>query len=319
MKPALSPKHFHDEVAAFTFVESRVWPNGPTCPHCGGFERIGKMKGKTTRLGLYKCYQCYKPFTVRMGTVFEASHVPLRYWLQAMAFMTASKKGISSNQLHRTLGVTLKTAWFMSHRIREAMRVVGVEPMGGAGKTVEIDETLIGRISDAPKHVGPGEHYSLRNVVLALVERGGSARTFHVEGTTMATLLPIIRANVTQKSGVMTDELATYNKLGDDFARHASVNHSKDEYVRYTNAVIFPDGKPYVIHTNTVEGYFSIFKRGMQGVYQHCSEKHLHRYLAEFDFRYSNRIKLGINDVERADIALKGIVGKRLTYRTARV
>jgi transposase-like protein len=248
MSSVLSEKHFHDEVAAFAFVESRVWPNGPTCSHCGGVERIGKMKGKTTRLGLYKCYQCYKPFTVRMGTVFEASHVPLRYWLQAMAFMTASKKGISSNHLHRTLGVTLKTAWFMSHRIREAMRVVGVEPMGGAGKTVEIDETLIGRISDAPKHVGPGEHFSLRNTVLALVERGGSARTFHVEGVTMATLLPIIRANVTQKTGVMTDELATYNKLGDDFARHASVNHSKDEYVRYTNAVTFPDGKPYVIH-----------------------------------------------------------------------
>jgi transposase-like protein len=319
MPSTLSAKHFHDEVAAFTFVESRVWPKGPTCPHCGGVERIGKMKGKTTRLGLYKCYQCYKPFTVRIGTVFEASHVPLRYWLQAMAFMTASKKGISSNQLHRTLGVTLKTAWFMSHRIREAMRVVGVEPMGGAGKTVEIDETLIGRISDAPKHVGPGEHFSLRNIVLALVERGGSARTFHVEGTALATLLPIIRANVTQKSGVMTDELAAYNKLGDDFARHASVNHSKDEYARYTNAVTFPDGKPYVIHTNTVEGYFSIFKRGMKGVYQHCSEKHLPRYLAEFDFRYSNRIKLGIDDVARADIALKGIVGKRLTYRTARV
>jgi transposase-like protein len=231
MSSTISAKHFHDEVAAFAFVESRVWPNGPTCPHCGGVDRIGKMKGKTTRLGLYKCYQCYKPFTVRIGTVFEASHVPLRYWLQAMAFMTASKKGISSNQLHRTLGVTLKTAWFMSHRIREAMRVVGVEPMGGAGKTVEIDETLIGRISGAPKHVGPGEHNSLRNTVLALVERGGSARTFHVGGTAMATLLPIIRANVTQKSSVMTDEFATYNKLGDDFARHASVNHSQDEYV----------------------------------------------------------------------------------------
>jgi hypothetical protein len=176
------------------------------------------------------------------------------------------------------LGVTLKTAWFMSHRIREAMRVVGVEPMGGAGKTVEID----GRISDAPKHVGPGEHFSLRNTVLALVERGGSARTFHVEGVTMATLLPIIRANVTQKTGVMTDELAT--------------NHSKDEYVRYTNAVTFPDGKPYVIHTNTVEGYFSIFKRGMKGVYQHCSEKHLIAILQS----YSSRIKLGIDDVERA-------------------
>lgn len=319
MSSTISAKHFHDEVSAFAFVESRVWPNGPTCPHCGGLERIGKMKGKTTRLGLYKCYQCYKPFTVRVGTVFEASHVPLRYWLQAMAFMTASKKGISSNQLHRTLGVTLKTAWFMSHRIREAMRVVGVEPMGGAGKTVEIDETLQGRIDGAPKYLGPGQHNQYRNTVLALAERGGAARTFHVEGTTMATLLPIIRANVTQKSGVMTDEFSAYNRLGDDFARHASVNHSKDEYVRYTNALTFPDGKPYVIHTNTVEGYFSIFKRGMMGVYQHCSERHLHRYLAEFDFRYSNRVKLGIDDTARADIALKGIVGKRLTYRTARI
>jgi transposase-like protein len=312
MPSTISAKHFHDEVA---FVESRIWRNGPVCPHCGGVERIGKMKGKTTRLGLYKCYQCYKPFTVRVGTVFEASHVPLRYWLQAMAFMTASKKGISSNQLHRTLGVTLKTAWFMSHRIREAMRVVGVEPMGGAGKTVEIDETLQGRIDGAPTHLGPGQHNQYRNTVLALVERGGSARTFHVEGTTMATLLPIIRANVTQKTGVMTDEFSAYNKLGDDFARHASVNHSKDEYVRYTNAVTFPDGKPYVIHTNTVEGYFSIFKRGMKGVYQHCSERHLHRYLAEFDFRYSNRARLGIDDVARADLALRGVVGKRLTYR----
>ncbi len=315
MSSTISAKHFHDEAAAFAFIESRVWSDGPTCPHCGGVERIGKMKGKTTRLGLYKCYQCYKPFTVRIGTVFEASHVPLRYWLQAMAFMTASKKGISSNQLHRTLGVTLKTAWFMSHRIREAMRVVGVEPMGGAGKTVEIDETLQGRIDGAPTHLGPGQHNQYRNTVLALVERGGSARTFHVEGTTMATLLPIIRANVTQKSGVMTDEFSAYNKLGDDFARHASVNHSKDEYVRYTNAVTFLDGKPHMWSTKTVEGYFSIFKRGMKGVYQHCSERHLHRYLAEFDFRYSNRVKLGIDDAVRADIALKGIVGKRLTYR----
>jgi len=318
-KSILEIKVLQDEAAAYAWVEARIWPQGPVCPHCGGVDRISKMSGKSTRIGVYKCYQCRKQFSVKVKTVFEDSHVPIRLWLQAMYLLCSSKKGISSNQLHRTLGVTLKTAWFMSHRIREAMRVVGIEPMGGAGKTVEIDETLQGRIDGAPTHLGPGQHNQYRNTVLALVERGGSARTFHVEGTTMATLLPIIRANVTQKSGVMTDEFSTYNRLGDDFARHASVNHSKDEYVRYTNAVTFPSWKPYVIHTNTVEGYFSIFKRGMRGVYQHCSEKHLHRYLAEFDFRYSNRVRLGIDDVERTERALMGIVGKRLTYRTANI
>jgi transposase-like protein len=318
-KSFLEAKVLQDEAAAYSWVEARIWPEGPVCPHCGGIDRISKMGGKSTRIGVYKCYQCRRQFSVKVKTVFEDSHVPMRLWLQAMYLLCSSKKGVSSNQLHRTLGVTLKTAWFMSHRIREAMRVVGVEPMGGAGKTVEIDETLQGRIDGAPTHLGPGQHNQYRNTVLALVERGGAARTFHVEGTTMATLLPIIRANVTQKSGVMTDEFSAYNKLGDDFARHASVNHSKDEYVRYTNAVTFPDGKPYVIHTNTVEGYFSIFKRGMKGVYQHCSERHLHRYLSEFDFRYSNRVRLGIDDVERTERALKGIVGKRLTYKTANI
>jgi transposase-like protein len=309
MSSAISAKHFHDEVAAFSFVESRVWPNGPTCPHCGGVARIGKMNGKTTRPGLYKCYQCYKPFTVRVGTVFEASHVPMRYWLQAMAFMTASKKGISSNQLHRTLGVTLKTAWFMSHRIREAMRVVGVEPMGGAGKTVEIDETVFGKQEGAPKDASfKGSNF--RNVVLTLVERGGSARSFHVEGATIGTLMPIIRANVAKETAIMTDEASWYNDVKKSFASHETVTHSKGEYVRYETSGI--------VHSNTVEGYYSIFKRGMKGIYQHCSEKHLHRYVAEFDFRYSNRVKLGIDDAERADRALKGIVGKRLTYRTTR-
>src|ERR1700730_16791824 len=193
---SVSDKHFHDERAAYGYVEARIWPDGPVCPHCGNADpsRMKLFAGKSTRLGVRQCNECRKPFTVKIGTIFESSHVPLRTWLQAIHMICSSKKGISSNQLHRTLGVTLKTAWFMSHRIREAMRVVGVVPMGGAGKTVEIDETLIGRISDAPKHVGPGEHNSLRNTVLALVERGGSARTFHVEGTTMATLLPIIRA-----------------------------------------------------------------------------------------------------------------------------
>ena len=299
----LSAKVLQSEAAAIAWVEARVWPEGPVCPHCGGVEHIGKMQGKATRIGLYKCYQCRKQFTVKVGTVFEDSHVPMNLWLQAMYLLCSSKKGISSNQLSRTLGVTLKTAWFMSHRIREAMRFVGVEPMGGAGKTVEIDETLQGRIEDSPKFVKRGQHFNWRNTVLALVERGGSARSFHVDDATMASLLPIIRANINRETAVMTDELTAYKKLGDEFVSHQAVNHSAKEYARGDAT------------TNTVEGYFSIFKRGMKGVYQHCGEKHLHRYLAEFDFRYSNRIRLGIDDVERTSRAVQGIVGKRLTYR----
>jgi transposase-like protein len=302
----LDAKHFHDEEAAYAYLEARVWPNGPICPHCGGVERIGKMGGKSTRIGVYKCYQCRKPFRVTVGTVFESSHVPLRLWLQAVHLLASSKKGISSNQLHRTLGVTLKTAWFMSHRIREVMRVLGVKPMGGSGLTVEIDETLMGRQEGSPPPKGWGYGSKWRNVVLTLVERGGSARSFHVEGTTLGQLIPIIRANVARDSAVMTDSASWYKFLSAnvDVASHDTINHEQDEYVR--------DG---YIHTNTVEGYYSIFKRGMRGVYQHCKEKHLHRYLAEFDFRYSNRVRLGVDDVARADRALKGIVGKRLTYR----
>lgn len=182
----LDAKHFHDEEAAYAYLEERVWPNGPVCPHCGGVDRISKMRGKSTRIGLYKCYQCRKPFRVTVGTVFEASHVPLRLWLQAVHLMASSKKGISSNQLHRTLGVTLKTAWFMSHRIREAMRVVGVEPMGGEGGIVEIDETSMGKLEGAPKRIRHGGGFQWRNVVMTLVSRSGSARSFHIEGTTHA-------------------------------------------------------------------------------------------------------------------------------------
>jgi transposase-like protein len=174
----LDAKHFHDEEAAYAYLEARVWPNGPVCPKCGGFDRISKMHGKSTRIGVYKCYQCRKPFRVTVGTVFESSHVPLRLWLQAVHLMASSKKGISSNQLHRTLGVTLKTAWFMAHRVREAMRVLGMEPMGGAGKVVEIDETLQGRLEGSPKKVEHGQHFNWRNIVLILVERHGSARSF---------------------------------------------------------------------------------------------------------------------------------------------
>jgi transposase-like protein len=301
----LNAKVMQDEIAAYAWVEARVWPDGPTCPHCGATkEHVGKLQGKSTRIGVYKCYACRKPFTVKVGTVFEDSHVPMRVWLQAMWLLCSSKKGISSNQLHRMLGVQLKTAWFMSHRIREAMRVVGFEPMGGAGEIVEIDETFTGRQEGQPKRRSGWGH---KNTVMTLVQRGGSARSFHVDGTTSGQLIPIVRANISKEAFVMSDELTAYNKLGDEYWMHQTVNHSADEYVRG------------IVHTNTVEGYYSIFKRGMKGVYQHCKEKHLHRYLAEFDFRYSNRIRLGVDDVERTERAVKGIVGKRLKYRTAHI
>jgi transposase-like protein len=309
--PVLDARHFHDEEAAFAYLESKVWPNGPVCPHCGGVDRISKMKGKSTRIGVYKCYQCRKPFRVTVKTVFEASHIPLRLWLQAVHLMACSKKGISSNQLHRVLGVTLKTAWFMSHRIREAMKVLGMEPMGGEGEVVEIDETRFGFQDGMNKKRAKSFKQGaipFRNTVLTLVQRGGSARSFHVDGNTVADILPIVRANVKRETAIMTDEAGWYQWVGNEFASHDAVVHSEDEYVRREGAK--------VITTNSVEGFYSVFKRGMKGVYQHCAEKHLHRYLAEFDFRHSNRVALGVDDVARADRALKGIVGKRLTYRT---
>ncbi|MFN0219845.1 MAG: IS1595 family transposase [Hyphomicrobium sp.] len=295
----LDAKHFHDEAAAFAYLESRIWPNGPICPHCAGSERISKMKGKSTRVGLYKCYRCRKPFRATVGTVFEASHVPVRLWLQAVHLMAASKKGVSSNQLHRILGVTLKTAWFMSHRIREAMRVLGMEPMGSGGGVVEVDETYTGK-SIFP-NVGAGTQHKL--VVLTLVERGGEARSFHIGRADRRTIEPIVEANLAKEAKVASDDAGYYRGLKEKGFDHASVSHRRGEYAR---------GE---VHSNTVEGYFSVFKRGMKGVYQHCSEKHLHRYLAEFDFRYSNRVRLGVDDTERAARALSGIVGKRLTYR----
>ena len=302
MASILSEDRFHNEEAAYAWVEARIWPHGPVCHHCKSTERISKMGGKSTRIGLYKCYACRKPFTVKMGTVFEASHVPMRMWLQAIYLLCSSKKGISTRQLQRTFDVSLKTAWFMAHRIREAMATVGVEPMGGEGAIVEIDETFIGQKKDMPKQRG----YAHKHAVMTLVERGGASRSFHVEGTAAADLLPIIKANVASGSHVMTDEAGQYAALGKHFAGHDFTRHGKGEYVRG------------LTHTNTVEGFYSVFKRGMKGIYQHCGEKHLHRYVAEFDFRYSNRVKLGVDDLQRADVALAGVVGKRLMYRTAR-
>jgi transposase-like protein len=311
-KSVLCDKHFHDEAAAFEWVEKRVWPNGPVCPHCGGFDRISKMQGKSTRLGTYKCYQCRKPFTVKVGTIFESSHVAMHLWLQAIFLMSSSKKGVSSNQLHRTLGVTLKTAWFMSHRIREAMRDGVLAPMGGNGGIVEADETYYGKTKE-PK-ISPqrkGRPYKVgsrgprdKRAVLSLVERGGKVRSFHIENADKSTVAQIVSENVAKESRLHTDESRLYTGADQHFAAHETVRHSVKEYVRDD------------VHTNSAEGYFSIFKRGMRGIYQHCSEKHLHRYLAEYDFRYNHRIALGHDDTMRAEQAIKGAVGKRLTYET---
>jgi len=298
----LSEKHFHDEAAAYAWVEARIWPEGPVCPHCGGFDRIGKMGGKSTRIGAYKCYQCRKNFTVKVGTVFEASHVPMTLWLQAMCLLTSSKKGISSNQLHRTLGVTLKTAWFLSHRIREAMRVVGIEPLGGPNEPIEADETYIGGKAKNRAYREPAP----KSPVFSLIERGGRVASFHVANVTATTLKPIIAKHAHSGSTLMTDEAPLYDGIGKSFAAHGTVNHSIKEYVRL-------DG---YVHTNTAEGFFSVLKRGINGIYQHVSEAHLHRYLAEFDFRHNNRSKLGIEDGKRFSLAVQGAVGKRLTYRT---
>ncbi len=300
MASALSAPHFHSEEAAFAYVEARVWPEGPVCPHCGGFDRIGKMGGKSTRVGLYKCYQCRKPFTVRIGTIFESSHVPLNIWLQAMYLIAGSKKGISSNQLHRTLGVTLKTAWFMSHRIREAM--TGDNTMfGGDNGIVEVDEAYIGQKEGVERGKG-GFRHKMR--VVSLIDRNtGKSRSIDANQMIAGEVANIVRANVHPDSRLVTDEARHYWKVGKEFANHEKVFHGAGEYARGD------------VTTNTVEGFFSIFKRGMRGVYQFCNEKHLHRYLAEFDFRYSNRVALGYNDTDRANTLLKGVTGKRLTYQ----
>jgi transposase-like protein len=303
---ALSAPHFHNEEAAYAYVEARIWPNGAVCPHCGGHERIGKMGGASTRIGTYKCYQCRKPFTVKVGTIFESSHVAMRHWLQAMFLIASSKKGISSNQLHRTLGVTLKTAWFMSHRIREAMRSGDLTPFGGGGTPVEADETYIGRVEGAEVKRG-GYHH--KHKVLSLLDREtGTVRSQVISEFKLRTVAPILEANIAREARLMTDEARMYKHIGWNFADHGVVNHTRGEYVSRQDPTI---------HTNTIEGYFSVFKRGMKGVYQHCSGKHLHRYLAEFDFRYSERQANGVNDIARADKVLAGVVGKRLTYETA--
>lgn len=302
----LSAPYFHDEAAAFEKLESVIWPNGPVCPHCGETEKVYAIKpnvDKRVRIGLKKCGACRKQFTVKVGTVFEHGRVPLHKFLQAVYLMCSSKKGVSSKQLERTLEVTYKTAWFLAHRIREAMRSGDLAPFGGNGGPVEVDETFIGREPGKPKK--RAYHHKMK--VLTLIDRDTKqARSMVVDNLRPATVAPILRENMDREARLMTDEAGHYLHIGREFAQHGVVRHGRDEYVN-------PDDR--TIHTNTIEGYFSVFKRGMKGIYQHCGKQHLHRYLAEYDFRYNHREKLGVDDRERTDAALTGIVGKRLTYR----
>ena len=297
---------FTDADEARKFLEAERWPDGPVCPHCGNAEQtaICALQGKKHRPGLYQCNACREQFTVTVGTVFERSKIPLNKWLLASYLMTSSKKGISAHQLYRSLGFgSYRTAWFMAHRLREAMRPNNPSPMGGDGATVEVDETFIGRIKGVPKHAAGWAH---KNVVLTLVERGGEARSFHVDSTSIADIVPIVKANVAKETAMMTDTASQFRNTG-NFASHDKVAHSRDEYVRY-------EGER-VISTNSVENYYSVFKRGMKGVYQHCGEQHLHRYLAEFDFRYSNRAGLDVDDATRTAKLVRNAEGKRLMYQ----
>lgn len=305
-----SAPHFKDDDAARKFLESVLWPDGPICPHCG----VVGTAYATKKAGVYRCAEkeCRKDFTVTMKTVMERSHIALHKWLIGFHLMTASKKGVSAHQLHRMLGITYRSAWFMAHRIREAMRAGGLSPLGGEGKIVEADETYHGKVEDPkPSKQRKGRPYTKKGkagpagkrAIVSLVERGGSVRSFHVGVADKETVQKIVTDNVDRESRLHTDESRLYTGSDAYFASHETVKHSAKEYARGD------------VHTNSAEGYFSIFKRGMKGVYQHCREKHLHRYLAEYDFRYNHRIALGVNDQERAFLAVKGAAGKRLTYR----
>ena len=301
---------FNDEDAARGYFEGVRWPNGPVCPHCGVVNEATLVKGKSHRPGMYQCNACREPFTVTIGSVMESSHVPLTKWALAFRLMAASKKGVSAHQLMRMLGLgSYRTAWFMAHRVREAMADRDPEPLGGKGKTVEIDETFIGK-PDQKFVTGKGwqgrRGTATKRKVLTMVERGGRSVSVKVEDLTQATLKNVIGKHVVLDSTLNTDEAQHYKALGKNFAEHEAVNHGDGEYARG------------VTTTNTVEGFFGIFKRGMTGVYQHCGEAHLQAYLNEFDFRYSNRIKLGVDDVERTRRAVKGSEGKRLTYKQPR-
>ncbi len=291
---------YSDENKARQYFEELHWPDGPTCPHCGSVNNATKLKGKSTRPGVYKCKEkeCRKPFSVTVGTLMERSKIPLNKWLAAMHLMTASKKGVSAHQLHRMLGIHYESAWFLAHRLRAAMTDPKAGPIGGQNKVVEADETFVGgKAKNRANATKPPKKYA----VMTLVERYGESRPFNIASVTGHTLRNVLVTTASRKSYLMTDENKGYVRVGREYAGHGTVNHSIDEYARGA-----------FWHTNTAENYFSILKRGVYGVYHHVSDAHLRRYLAEFDFRY-NTCK--ISDAERAEKALRGLVGKRLTYR----
>jgi transposase-like protein len=298
---------FHDETKAREWLEKRLWPHGPVCPHCGVVNEATLMKGKSTRPGLYQCNakECRSPFTVTVGTLYERSHVPLNKWLGATHLMMASKKGMSALQISRMIGVTYKTAWFLCHRIRESLRETSPTQLGGEGKIVEADETYVGG-KEGNKHKDKRTGIrggSQKEAVVSLVERGGRVRSHHVADVNAKTLRPILMEQINAKSHLMTDQARLYPAVGRKFAAHSSVNHSMEEYVRGD------------AHTNTIESYFAILKRGIFGTFHHVSPQHLKRYVGEFDFRYNERIALGVTDAMRFEKSIGGIVGKRLTYR----
>lgn len=312
-KNELNNKIFQDPTKAREWLEALLWADGRACGYCGSVDDSTPL---ATRPGYYQCNakECRKQFTVMVGTVFERSHIPLNKWLMAAFLICASKKGISAHQMHRMLGITYKSAWFMMHRLREAMKPTKPGPMGGEGKVIEADETYLGKRDGKPSKPDvfvsgfgwiSAPKIKTQRKIVSLVERGGTARSFQVERVDGKTIRKILHTNIDRQSTLMTDEHPVYEAPGWRFEDHETVNHGTYEYVRGP------------VSTNTVEGYFSIFKRGMKGTYQHCSEAHLHRYLAEFDFRYSNRSALGVEDADRAKKALQGIQGKRLTYRRA--
>jgi transposase-like protein len=307
-KSVFDAPQFKTEEAAFAYVEAALWPNGPVCPHCGETERVGRMAGKTTRMGLHKCYACRKPFTVRMGTIFESSHLALHLWLQVIHLMCASKKGISTRQIQRMLSCSMKTAWFLGHRIREVMTPGSdAGPIGGKNKIVEADETYFGTADAAPRGRKRRGGMGHKMKVMSLVERGGKIRSQRIKEATKITARDVLSANLHPDSILHTDGSGIYREIG------VSKEH---EFVDHSLGYVGIGRKRRLVHTNTLEGFFSVFKRGMVGTYQHCGEQHLNRYLAEFDFRANTREKFGIDDVSRADIALKAVKGKRLTYRT---
>lgn len=313
MASILKQDYFHDEAAAFRALEAIMWPGGKpeSCPHCGVIGKVNRLAVQRSKpskrnpegkpvYGLWKCYACRKQFTVRKGTIFEESRLELHLWFQAAFLMCSSKKGVSANQLHRTLGCTLKTAWFLAHRLREAMAEGNLNPFGQGGGAVESDEAFLSRRrrkGDKPLH----RQHKMK--VLTLIDRDtGRARSTVLRDLSHGEIWNVVSKNVAREARLMTDEASHYRFTGQEFASHETVNHGQEEYARGD------------VTTNTVEGYFSIFKKGMKGIYQHFDEKHLHRYLAEFDFRYNHRMANGFDDVARMQTAIRSSAGKRLTY-----